>query len=167
MVCWGGYTTHTQFLWMPLLTLSSSSHIRNFIVCCCSAMIGATRHGQSQAKNKIRRFCQLTEGGTIYLTGPSVTYSHSFQERIVRHSPDLCGSLLLLIIVYRALHKPLPRHRGQWLWCSLWLALCPQKFGLVPSKIPFTFSICQGHAQLKWPWKWVPYNFLMSSPEYR
>jgi hypothetical protein len=33
----------------------------------------------------------------------------------------------------------------------------------VPSKIPFTFSICQGHAQLKWPWKWVPYNFLMSS----
>jgi hypothetical protein len=27
-----------------------------------------------------------------------------------------------------------------------------------------SFSICQGHAQLKWPWKWVPYNFLMSSP---
>jgi hypothetical protein len=67
-------------------------------------------------------------------------------------------------------------------WCSRWngrielhymlmestrpMALVPSLTGLVPSKIPFTFSICQGHAQLRWPWKWVPYNFLMSSPAY-
>jgi hypothetical protein len=31
------------------------------------------------------------------------------------------------------------------------MAVVPALIGLVPSKIPFTFSICQGHAQLKWP----------------
>jgi hypothetical protein len=41
------------------------------------------------------------------------------------------------------------------------VALVPSLIGLVPSKIPFTFSICQGNAQLKWPWKWVHYNFII------
>jgi hypothetical protein len=31
------------------------------------------------------------------------------------------------------------------------MAVVPSLIGLVPSNIPFTFSICQGHAQLKWP----------------
>jgi hypothetical protein len=29
--------------------------------------------------------------------------------------------------------------------------MVPSLIGLVPSKIPFTYSICQVHAQLKWP----------------
>jgi hypothetical protein len=58
--------------------------------------------------------------------------------------------------VERAWHKRRPQGP---------MAAVPCLSGLVPTRFHFTFSIFQGHAQLTWPWKWVPYHFLMSSPE--
>jgi hypothetical protein len=56
------------------------------------------------------------------------------------------GRSLEWICLIRARHKP--RHRGQWLWCPHWLALCPQKF---LSHFPFAKAMPSDNSR---PWRY-------------